>query len=220
MDNAVATRTAAAMDADECVAAAAIASAGAALEPKTPCGAAPVSGVAKSSAGCEDCVVGALVPCAMAAAMRACAAAPVSAGDEAPSGVVLPRSAALLSFEVGADVAAAMFALTEVPSMGAAPSVGLAARALDAAGTRAAGADALAALPDKTETGAVVVPAGGMPGATAATVAAGGAMAAGVVESPAIGWPVGTAPAVVPGAATVGAAPVFAGGGGATASGG
>jgi hypothetical protein len=111
--------------------------------------------------------------------MRACAAAPVPAGDEAPSGV-LPRAAAvpslLLSFEVGADVAAAMFALTAVPSMGAAPSVGLAARALDAAGTRAAGADAPAALPDETEAGAAVSPAasgavmenpGGMAGAPA-----------------------------------------------------
>ena len=126
MDNAVAARTAAAMVADECAAAAATAVAGVAPELKTPCGAAPVSGVAKSSAGGADCVVGALVPCAMAAAMRACAAAPVSAGDAAPSaGAVLPRAAALLSFAVGADVAAAMFALAEVPPMGAAPSVGL-----------------------------------------------------------------------------------------------
>jgi hypothetical protein len=225
------------MVADECAAAAATAVAGAAPELNTPCGAPPVSGVVKSSVGGEDCVVGALVPCVMAAAMRACAAAPVSAGDEAPSGVVLPRAAALLSFEVGADVAAAMFALTEVPSldavplMDAAPSAGLAGRAAsaEAAGTRAAGADALAALPDKTETGAVVVPAasgavmenpGGMPGApaaglpaspsirsppAAATVAGGGAMAAGGVESPAMGWPLAGAPRVpgVPSAANV-----------------
>ena len=89
------------------------------------------------------------------------------------------RAAALLSFEVGADVAAAMFALTEVPSMGAAPTVGLAARALDAAGTGAEGTDAPAALLDKTVESAAAVGAvaprvgdmdnpGGMPGAPAA----------------------------------------------------
>jgi hypothetical protein len=168
MDNAVAARTAAAMVADECAAAAATAVAGVAPELKTPCGAAPVSGVAKSSAGGADCVVGALVPCAMAAAMRACAAAPVSAGDAAPSGAVLPRAAALLSFAVGADVAAAMFALAEVPSMGAAPSVDLAARALGAAGTRAAGAAAPAAAVDPVAPSVGVVEnPGGMPGAPA-----------------------------------------------------
>jgi len=174
MDNAVAARTAAAMVTDECVAAAATAVAGAALDPKTPGGAAPVSGVVKSSAGGADCVVGALVACAMAAAMRACAAAPVSAGDEAPSGV-LPRAAALLSFKVGADVAAAMFALLAAPPIGVVPVVGLAARALDAAGTRAAGAGAMAAVPDKTDTGAadsaasgaVMEKPGGMLGAPA-----------------------------------------------------
>src|ERR1700676_4311962 len=78
MDNAVAARTAAAMVADECVAAAAAARAGAATEPENPWGAAPVSGPVKASAGGEDCIVGALVACACAAAMRACAAAPVS----------------------------------------------------------------------------------------------------------------------------------------------
>jgi trimeric autotransporter adhesin len=160
MDNAAAARTAAAMVADEFFAAAATAGAGAALDPKTPCGAALVSGVVKSSTGGEDCVVGALVPCASAAAMMACAAAPVSAGDEPSLGVVLPGAAVLPSLELGADVAAAMLALRAVASMGAAPSVGLAARAPDATGTRAAGAGAPAALPDKAvETGAAVAPA-------------------------------------------------------------
>lgn len=54
MDNAVAARTAAAMVADECVAAAATAGAGAALDLETPCGAALVSGVVTTSAGGED----------------------------------------------------------------------------------------------------------------------------------------------------------------------
>jgi hypothetical protein len=159
MDNAVAARTAAVMDADDCAeaAAAAIAGACAAPDPRIPGAAAPVSGVAKSSAGGEDCVVGALVACAIAAAIKACAAAPVSVAEGSPLGVVLPRAGALSSFEVGADVAAAMFALLAVPSMLAAPSVELAARARDAAGTPAVGAEAPAALPDKTvETGEAV----------------------------------------------------------------
>jgi hypothetical protein len=84
----------------------------------------------------------------------------VSAGDEPSLGVVLPGAASLPSFEVGADVAAAMLALRAVASMGAAPSVGLAARAPDATGTRAAGAGAPAALPDTAvETGAAAGPA-------------------------------------------------------------
>jgi hypothetical protein len=95
--------------------------------------------------------VGALVACAIAAAIKACAAAPVSVGGESPLGIVLPRAAALPSVEIGADVAEAMLALLAVPS------TGLAARALDAAVTRAAGAEAPAALPDKTvETGGAV----------------------------------------------------------------
>lgn len=157
------------------------------------------------------------MPWASAAAMRACAAAPVSAGNEPSLGVVLPGAAALPPLEVGADVAAAMLALRAVASMGAAPSVGLAARAPDTAGTRAVGAGAAAALPDKAvETGAAAGPAasgavrenpGGMLGApaawppapciksslAAATLAGGGAMPAGRavpasgVESPAVG---------------------------------
>jgi len=175
MDKAVAARTAAAMDAGEWVAAAAIAGPGPAPEPKTPGGAAPVSGVAKSSAGGEDCVVGALVPCAMAAAIRACAAAPVSGGDEPSIGVVPPRAAALASLEMGADVAEAMLALPAGESMSLA---GRAASA-DAAGMVAAGADAPAALPDTTEPADAVGTAaasgvdamekpGGVPGAPAA----------------------------------------------------
>ena len=150
MDNAVAALTAAVRDAGECVAAAAIACVCAALDPRTPCGAAPVSGVAKSSAGGEDCVVGAPVPCAMAAAMMACAAASLSADDGAALGVVPLRAplkaSALPSVEVGADVAAAMLALLAVGSMGLAAGAAFAG----AAGTRAVGAGTPAALPDKT----------------------------------------------------------------------
>jgi hypothetical protein len=175
MDNAVAVRTAAVIDADDCdeAAAAATAGAGAAPDPKIPGAAAPVSGVAKSSAGGEDCVVGALVACAIAAAIKACAAAPLSVADGSPLGAVLPRAAALPSFEVGADVAAAMFALPAVTSMGAAPSVALATCALDAAGTRAVGAEVPAAPDNTVETGeavgsavasgAVIKNPGGMP---------------------------------------------------------
>jgi hypothetical protein len=250
MDNAVAARTAAVMDAD-CVAAAAAATAraGTAPVPETPGGAAPVSGIAKSSAGGEDCVVGALVACAMAAAMSACAAAPVSAGDE-PSGVVLPGAAALLSFEVGADVAAAMFTLLAVPSMGAAPSAGLATRALDAAATRAAGAEAPAAPPDKIvesgeadtaaasgvdvmeNPGGTLVPlAAWLPAAVklswaAAMVAGGSAVPAGGtvpadgVEPAATGCPLGPALGVVPGAATAPVLPAWIAGAAAVGGGG
>jgi hypothetical protein len=69
--------------------------------------------------------VGALVACAIAAAIKACAAAPVSLADVSPLGVVLRRAAALPSVEIGADVAEAMLALLALPS------TGLAARALD-----------------------------------------------------------------------------------------
>jgi hypothetical protein len=117
--------------------------------------------------------VGALVACAIAAAIKACAAAPPSVADGSPFAVVLPRAAALPSFQVGADVAAAMFAL---PAM---PSVGLAARAPEAAGSRTVGAEAPAALPDTTAetgeavgtavaSGAVMENPGGMPAPPAA----------------------------------------------------
>jgi hypothetical protein len=182
------------MVADECVAAAATAGAGAVPDLETPCGAAPVTGVVKSSAGGADCVVGAFVPCASAAAMRACAAAPMSAGDEPSLGVVLPGAAVLPSLEVGADVAAAILALAEVASIGAAPSAGLAARAPDATGTRAVGAGAPAAV-SPAASGAVMENPGGMleaaaawlpapgikPLLAAATLAGGGAMPAGGV---------------------------------------
>jgi len=242
MDNAVAALTAAVRVAGGGVAAAAIACVCAALDPRTPCGAAPVSGVAKSSAGGEDCVVGALVPCAMAAAMMACAAASLSADDGAALGAVT---------EVGADVAAAMLALLAVGSMGLAAGAAFA----DAAGTRAVAAGTPAALPDKTfESAAAAGPVapgagvmenpGGMPGAprlaalsavksraaaTASGEGAGGsggavakggfAMPAGDVESGVLGWllaaaliELGAVPALLAGVA--GAPSILAGGGG------
>jgi hypothetical protein len=245
MDKAVAALTAAVRDAGGDVAAAAIACVCAALDPKTPCGAAPVSGVAKSSAGGEDCVVGALVPCAMAAAMMACAAASLSADDGAALGAVAFR---------GADVAAAMFALLAVGSMGLAAGAAFA----DAAGTRAVAAGTPAALPDKTfesvaaaspvAPGAGVENPGGMPGAprpaalsavksravatasgegTGAVATGGFTTATAGVESAATGRPLAATPGVAPGSANVpaplawfaGAASVLAGGGG-VASGG
>src|ERR1700719_2312695 len=102
MDAAVAAVTAV-LEADACAADAAIATAGEALGPPTPGGAAPVSGAAKPSAMNEGSE-GALVPCVMAAAMSVCAAAPASA-EAGPPGVAL-RACELPSVDVGAAGAA------------------------------------------------------------------------------------------------------------------
>jgi hypothetical protein len=172
MVNALAALTAAVKDA-VFVAATAITGICAALDPKSHCGAAPVAGVAKSSAGGEDCVVGALVPCAMAAAMLACAAASLSADDAAALGTVPLRAAALASVEVGAQVAA-MFALLAMGSMGLAEG----AASAGAAATRAAAAEVPAALP-------TALPAA-LPGKVfeSVTAAAPAAPSAGVMETP------------------------------------
>lgn len=146
-DAAVAAVTAV-LEADACAADAAIATAGEALGPPTPGGAAPVSGAAKPSAMNEGSE-GALVPCVMAAAMSICAAAAVSAEAGPPSGVVL-RAAVLPSVDVGAGAAAAITALPAVPSTGLAVSAefpavaptragGVAAPAAPCAGAIAAG---------------------------------------------------------------------------------
>jgi hypothetical protein len=85
-----------------------------------------MSGVAKSSAAAEESGDGALVPCAIAAAMTACAAASVSAALGALAGV--GAFWALTSVDVGAEVAAAISALLAMLSPG------LAAVLLTAAG--------------------------------------------------------------------------------------
>lgn len=158
MDAAVAAVTAV-LEADACAADAAITTAGEALGPPTPGGAAaPASGAAKPSAMNEGSE-GALVPCVMAAAMSICAAAPVSAEAGPPSGVVV-RAAVLPSVDVGAGAAAAIAALPAVPSTGLAVS-----------------AEFPAAAP--TRVGGVTAPAAPCAGAIAAGGIAGPAAASG-----------------------------------------
>jgi hypothetical protein len=171
MDAAVAAITAV-LEADACAADAAIATAGEALGPPTPGGAAPVSGAAKPSAMNEG-FEGALVPCVMAAAMSICAAAPVSAEAGPPSGVVL-RAAVLSSVDVGAGAAAAVTALPAVPSTGLAVSAEFPA----AAPTRAGGVAPAAPCAGAIAAGGIAGPAaasGGLPVPFGAAPSAAGA---------------------------------------------